>query len=182
MGNSSFRNPDPRRPNLHNPGVHIRRAILADVPGMVELEKANPAAAQWSRMQYEQQFSKSPAANDFHGPEHFALVAEQASELDLSAEKRIIGFIVASGLETDWELENIVVAAKSRGGGIGTLLLAGFIDHVRTGNGRSIFLEVRESNRNARLLYRNAGFKEEGTRKNYYKDPAESAILYRLSL
>lgn len=43
-----------------------------------------------------------------------------------------------------------------------------------------VFLEVRESNRAARELYRKAGFTESGVRFAYYERPLESAIVMRL--
>ena len=41
------------------------------------------------------------------------------------------------------------------------------------------FLEVRESNTNARQLYVSMGFREVGKRKRYYSRPREHAIQYR---
>jgi [ribosomal protein S18]-alanine N-acetyltransferase len=76
----------------------------------------------------------------------------------------------------------MVVTKGSRRLGVGTCLLDEFISHVRATGGSRIFLEVRESNRSARALYRRAGFEETGLRKSYYADPPEDAILCRLSL
>ncbi len=45
-----------------------------------------------------------------------------------------------------------------------------------------ILLEVRESNLPARRLYEKHAFRDVGRRRMYYKDPAEDAILYELSL
>ncbi len=41
------------------------------------------------------------------------------------------------------------------------------------------FLEVRESNRAAINLYLSMGFEIVGTRPEYYRDPAEAAIVMR---
>ena len=43
----------------------------------------------------------------------------------------------------------------------------------------TLFLEVRASNVIAQKLYQNLGFKAYHTRKNYYQDPVEDAILMR---
>ncbi len=43
----------------------------------------------------------------------------------------------------------------------------------------SIYLEVREKNIPAILLYQKAGFKKIGTRKNYYSNPKENALIFK---
>ena len=40
-----------------------------------------------------------------------------------------------------------------------------------------LYLEVRESNRAARELYRACGFEECGVRKGFYRRPTEDAVL-----
>ena len=49
----------------------------------------------------------------------------------------------------------------------------------RSAGCRAAFLEVRESNTNARRLYVSMGFREVGQRRNYYSRPREHAIQYR---
>ena len=47
---------------------------------------------------------------------------------------------------------------------------------------KSLYLEVRESNRTARHMYAERGFEEIGVRRNYYDHPREDArvLLKRL--
>ena len=85
-------------------------------------------------------------------------------------------------VDSDWEVQYIVVAKEFRRRGMGTRLLNEFISYVRSTSGRRIFLEVRESNQGARRLYSALGFEETGLRKSYYANPVEDAILYLLSL
>src|SRR5438128_1704079 len=85
-------------------------------------------------------------------------------------------FSVLGRLET----ENIAIARSARRGGLGTRLLGEFVDLARAEGAESVFLEVRESNRAARLLYEKWSFTERGRRKKYYQDPEEDAILYHL--
>ncbi|HXP43141.1 MAG TPA: ribosomal protein S18-alanine N-acetyltransferase [Candidatus Acidoferrales bacterium] len=104
------------------------------------------------------------------------------SEKASSEPGRILAFLVAHGIDQEWELENIVVAEESRRHGIGARLINELIDLARANHGRRMFLEVRESNYVARALYRKMGFRETGSRVDYYSDPSEDAIVYRLSL
>jgi len=94
----------------------------------------------------------------------------------------ILAFLIAHRIDIEWELENIVVAGTARRRGLGTLLLRELIAHARIENANGIFLEVRESNQSARALYRKLGFEEVGSRKGYYANPPDDAILCRLSL
>lgn len=148
---------------------------------MMNLGRQSPSAAHWSRQQYENPF----VTNDSHSSERFMLVVEDAYEVRGETEgeaHQIIAFLVAHRVEMEWELENIVVAEKFQRRGVGTRLLSEFIAHARAANGSGIFLEVRQSNQNARALYRRAGFEETGSRKGYYAGPSEDAIVYRFGL
>jgi [ribosomal protein S18]-alanine N-acetyltransferase len=149
---------------------------------MIDLGDRSPTAAQWSRQQYGGLF----ATTGPQPPERFILVVEDASELrpemKSGTSPQLTAFLVARRVDTEWELENIVVAGKFRQRGVGSRLLSEFIAHARVENGSGIFLEVRESNQSARVLYQRAGFEQTGFRKRYYVNPAEDAILYHLTL
>jgi [ribosomal protein S18]-alanine N-acetyltransferase len=140
---------------------------------MMALERQSPAAGHWSRQQYEKLFEPAHLP---HAPKHFALVAE-AGEPPAAA-----AFLVSHHIDAEWELENIVVAETARRRGVATLLLSELISYARTHGGSAIFLEVRESNHNARALYKKLGFQEQGLRKNYYALPPEHALIYRFPL
>jgi ribosomal-protein-alanine acetyltransferase len=154
------------------PSLRVRRAKAADIPAMMDLERQSPAAAHWSQNQYEALFSAASGQPS----DVLAWIAEEGEASE------ILAFLAARRLDTEWELENIVVAEKARLQGVGTLLLDGLVARARAERGSAIFLEVRESNRGARALYRKAGFEEAGLRKSYYSNPAEDAIVLRLAL
>lgn len=94
----------------------------------------------------------------------------------------IVGFVVARALEPDWEIENIAVAANSRRRGLGKRLLSALLNRAREDGASTIFLEVRESNDEARAFYERLQFVENGRRSRYYRDPVEDAVVYRLAL
>jgi ribosomal-protein-alanine acetyltransferase len=144
--------------------VNIRPATVADVPAMMALEVHAVTAAHWSVADYARLFAA--------GSQCVVLVLE---------EQEVEGFVVARGIGTEWELENIAVAGPARRHGRGTRLLAELLDRARQAGARNIFLEVRESNRAARSLYEKWAFVESGRRKAYYRDPDEDAVLYRFT-
>jgi len=91
----------------------------------------------------------------------------------------VLGFLVASHLSPDWELENVVVLSTERRQGLGKALVDCLLAEAAKTNNASVFLEVRESNLAARAVYEKVGFQITGRRKSYYSNPQEDAILYR---
>ncbi len=137
---------------------------------MVHLANASAGAALWSAAQY----------NDLL-PARFVLVVEAIPESkdESPPPAEVAAFLVAYEVDSQWELENLVVRERFRRSGLGTRLLRELMGHAQAEQGSAIFLEVRESNQAARRLYEWCGFEKTGLRKNYYHDPAGHAVLYR---
>lgn len=89
---------------------------------------------------------------------------------------------MALRIAAEWELENIVIVPAERRRGLANQLLEVLVAAARSTNSESLFLEVRESNLAARSLYEKAGFQLTGSRKSYYSNPPEDAVLYHLRL
>ena len=75
------------------------------------------------------------------------------------------------------QITDIAVRGEYRRRGIGMEIVKQMIKESAKRGLSVIFLEVRESNRAARELYRACGFEECGVRKNFYRRPTESAVL-----
>lgn len=156
--------------------MRVRSANSGDVSAITNLERQNPTAARWSQQKYERLF----AGVDTQAPFErlcWVVESEQGQERASREEPGVLAFLVARKIDTEWELENLVVTEKVRRRGIGTLLLRELIAHARAEHGNAIFLEVRASNHTARALYHRLGFEEKGLRKSYYAGPVEDAIL-----
>jgi ribosomal-protein-alanine N-acetyltransferase len=132
----------------------------------MRLMNHSATAAHWSREQYDRVFGAD-------SPRRIALVVQDAGAVQ--------GFLVAQVVADEWEIENIAIAGQARRRGLGTRLLGEFLDRARAQGAQAVFLEVRESNRAARSLYDKWAFQESGRRVNYYSQPEEDAIVYRLS-
>lgn len=133
---------------------------------MVALASDSPEAAQWSKADYEKIFSSL-------SPKRHCLVAEENGAA--------VGFIVARELGAEWEIENIAIESVARKQGIGHELMTEILSLACHGGAESVWLEVRESNEAARRLYKRCGFKSNGRRRNYYRDPEEDALLFSLT-
>lgn len=80
-----------------------------------------------------------------------------------------IGFTVFSRVADESEILTLGVVPARRKAGVGHLLVAAVINRARHKGVRSIFLEVREDNEAALLLYRHHRFIITGRRKAYYR-------------
>ncbi len=80
------------------------------------------------------------------------------------------------------EITNVAVHPDYRRKGIASSLVHNLIKICKANNLFFINLEVRESNCKAISLYKQNGFKKVGERKNYYKNPTESALLMTKTL
>ena len=142
----------------------IRPADSEDIARLKEIAAHSPSAAQWTEEQWR-------AALEGSHRRRIVLV--------LDCERSIAGFIVGSEVAGEWELENVAVIPEMRRRGFGKQLMQGFEALLLKSNAHLVFLEVRRSNSEARALYEMFGFEFAGTRREYYKDPQEDAIIYR---
>jgi ribosomal-protein-alanine N-acetyltransferase len=139
----------------------IRPAELQDLPSILEIEQQSALAAHWTAEQYKTVLNNS-----------IMLVAEQAGKL--------CGFLCATAIADECEIENMAVIPDFQRRGIADELLRALVQRVESTPtpASAILLEVRESNRPARRLYEKHGFREEGRRRAYYNHPVDDAILY----
>jgi ribosomal-protein-alanine N-acetyltransferase len=93
-----------------------------------------------------------------------------------------MGFVIASVVAQEAELEMIAVAAEAHRRGLGGKLLEALLAELRAAHVSDLILEVRTSNGAAQGLYRAGGFVECGRRLRYYADPEEDAVLMRMGL
>lgn len=75
------------------------------------------------------------------------------------------------------QILTIAVDEAFRRRGIGKALLEALFSHARRANCVAVELEVRSRNASAIALYESLGFHTVGLRKNYYRDPADDAVL-----
>ena len=89
----------------------------------------------------------------------------------------LLGYCVFRIIAGEGELLRIAVLPEYRGRGLSKKLMGRLVEYSRKKGVESLSLEVRESNKKARNLYKSYGFEEETIRKNYYLDPCENAVI-----
>lgn len=161
--------------------VRVRPAEPADLARLVEIASHSATAAQWNQAEYLKLFSPGETKAQREVEPHVDPQNKTQSRTALIVEQsgNVVGFIVGRQVEDEWEIENIAVTGSARRCGLGSRLVGELLDLVRSRGGKSVFLEVRESNRAARSLYEKWAFIEVGRRKMYYQNPAEDALVLK---
>jgi ribosomal-protein-alanine N-acetyltransferase len=139
--------------------VDIRPLSLADLNTIEEIE----------RRSYPTPWSRSMFAGELAKPASVCLGAFE--------DDRLAGYLIISRYVDAWHVMNIAVAPQFRRRGIATALLQKLFELTEDGSRRGYTLEVRVSNAGAIKLYERLGFTARGTRRAYYTDNREDALI-----
>jgi len=114
--------------------------------------------------------------------EQFLLGLERKAFRILGVRERgvLIAYCAFSVIAGEMEIMNIAAHPFHRRKGLGARLMHEVLRLCRAEGVAEGFLEVRSSNAGAIDLYKKFGFMQIGTRKNYYPDNKEDALLFRL--
>jgi [ribosomal protein S18]-alanine N-acetyltransferase len=137
--------------------IRLRRLAYSDLPSVLAIERRS-FQTPWSLAMFVLELSK---------PSGICLAAVR--------DDRLIGYLVCSRYADVWHLMNIAVDPALRRRGIATALLEKMLE--RAGPDEAYTLEVRPSNTVAIALYERFGFRASGTRRRYYQDTGEDAVI-----
>jgi len=135
----------------------VRPLGFADLPQVLSIERRS-FPTPWSLPMFVLELSK---------PSGVCLAASRS--------ERVVGYVICSRYEEAFHVMNIAVDPDHRRAGVASALLEGVIE--RAGEDANYTLEVRVSNAGAIALYERYGFRGVGTRRRYYSDNGEDAII-----
>ncbi|MGN0666905.1 MAG: ribosomal protein S18-alanine N-acetyltransferase [Huintestinicola sp.] len=138
----------------------IGMAVSGDIPEIAEIEKeafSDPWTADGLMRELENPLGIFLCCHDDRGS--------------------VLGYIAGSCDEYGGYIEKAAVSSAARRRGVGNALLDGFFRTAAKRSAKTVSLDVRESNGGARRFYLNYGFREEGTRRNFYSSPRENAVI-----
>ena len=110
----------------------------------------------------------------------FAAELRKAGSVAIGAfgeEGELVGYAFVSRYVDAWHVMNVAVAPDFRRRGIATTLLERMFEATEADQRRGYTLEVRVSNLDAIRLYERLGFEARGTRRGYYTDNREDALI-----
>lgn len=94
----------------------------------------------------------------------------------------IVGFMIYELHQSMLRILNFAVAPKMRRQGVGGQMVQRLVDKLSQQRRREIVLEVRETNLDAQLFFKNSEFKAVHVLRNHYDDTLEDAYYMRYSL
>ncbi len=122
------------------------------------------------RASYPTPWSRSMFAAELRKPGSVAIGA-------FGEEDELVGYAFVSRYVDAWHVMNVAVAPDFRRRGIATTLLERLFEATEADQRRGYTLEVRVSNLDAIRLYERLGFEARGTRRGYYTDNREDALI-----
>jgi tRNA threonylcarbamoyl adenosine modification protein YeaZ/ribosomal-protein-alanine acetyltransferase len=143
--------------------VTIRKSEPEDIVTILEIEREN----------FSDPWSIVSITETFNQPYNICLTAQKVG--------KVVGYLFASLIDTG-EILAISVSKDVKRQGVGRSLINELIINSQEKGIKKLTLEVRESNQEALSFYEDIGFKRDGIRKEYYKDPKEDGILMSLEL
>ena len=132
-----------------------------DLDGVVEVESesfTNP----WTREMYASELREGSVC-------HILVVRTD--------ERAIVGFCAFWLVCDEIHINNLAIRPGLRGQGLGTALVREVLAQAQVLGATRATLEVRASNTGALRLYKRLGFCQSGTRRNYYTNPVEDALI-----
>lgn len=139
--------------------VHIRWMIRRDMPTVLAIEQASFEFS-WSE-------------------EEFIRCLRQRNCIGMVAEKgdQVVGFMIYELHKNRLHLLNFAVHPSMRRSGIGAVMVEKLVGKLSFDRRNRILLEVRETNLEAQLFFKNLGFRAISVLRDFYTDTTEDAYL-----
>ncbi len=141
----------------------------ADIHPIVEIDRRS-FGWPWNRVYFRGELASKQAIS-------FTLKA-----VDGENRQKVIGYIICRLVNKELHILRIAVKPKWRGYGMAGRLLARAFDQAAKCGARSVYLEVRPSNKSAIALYHRQGFRLIGKKQEYYTDTREDALVLMKTL
>jgi ribosomal-protein-alanine N-acetyltransferase len=144
--------------------LHIRWMIRRDMPEVLRIEHASHDYP-WC----EEDFLRCLRQRNCIG-----MVAEMG--------EKVVGFMIYELHKTKLHILNFAVHPDCRRGGIGSQMAEKLISKLSSHRRTRILIEVRETNLDAQLFFRTAGFRAISVSRQFYADTGEDAYIMEYHL
>ena len=153
--------------------MRFRPVADGDIPAVAAIENAC----------FAEPWSEKSLSDTLHSPLAVLYCAEcEVCSLSVTPAGTLAGYAGMYVTGEDAEITDVAVLPQFRRMGAARGLLGELFSAARERGARYLHLEVRASNEAALALYETCGFRRDGVRKHFYKNPAEDAILMTAEL
>ena len=139
--------------------VHIRWMIRRDMAEVLDIESQS----------FEFPWSEDDFIRCLRQRNCIGMVAEQ--------DERLVGFMIYELHKTRLHILNFAVSEDATRRGVGQQMVDKLISKLSSQRRTRITLEVRETNLDAQLFFRDCGFRAVSVLRDYYDDTPEDAYL-----
>jgi [ribosomal protein S18]-alanine N-acetyltransferase len=144
---------------IQESNIHIRWMIRRDMPTVLAIE-SECFEFSWS----EDDFIRCLRQRNCIG-----MVAE--------VDSKVVGFMIYELHKNRLHILNFAVAESARRKGVGKSMVAKLLGKLSHERRNRIMLEIRETNLEAQLFFKNIGFKAISVLRDFYEDTDEDAYL-----
>ena len=130
-----------------------------------------PQVAALEKVCFSDPWSENSVASELENPLSCWLVALDG--------ETVAGYVGSQTVLDETDMMNVAVHPGFRRQGVARALILALIGELKQRGSHYLTLEVRASNTPARALYESLGFVLVGTRRNYYYNPKEDALILR---
>ncbi len=116
-------------------------------------------------------WSKSQWEDELTNPKRICL-----GVIDLET-KKLLGLCSAWLIIDELHITSLAVHPTEQRKGLGKLLISNLIKHPKVLRTNQMYLEVKDTNEQAKAFYKSMGFKIERYRSNFYKDGSNAIIF-----
>ena len=143
----------------HDLRIHIRWMIRRDMPDILEIERTG----------FEFPWSEDEFVRCLRQRNCIGMVAEH--------QERVVGFMIYELHRNRLNVLNFAVHPDFRRRGVGAQMVGKLANKLIHQRRTRILLQVRETNLDAQLFFRSAGFRAISVLRDYYEDTTEDAYL-----
>ncbi len=158
---SRYRADEPPGAQTLPPGWSIAPIEEGDLDDILEIERMS-FTSPWSRQMFEWELQN---------------VGVSYGYVLRTPEWRVAAFCTIWLILDEAHINNLAVRPECRRRGVGRTVLSVVLRLAAGMGARRATLEVRRSNESALKLYEHLGFTVAGTRRNYYANPVEDALI-----
>jgi len=149
--------------------VFLEAAVEEDLAALVALE----------RQSFSQPWSVGSFRAELRDPARGRIVVLREPAAGPERERGLLAFCAFQVVLDELHILDLAVRPERRRQGLGGTLLRRVLELGARRGARVALLEVRSGNLAAVELYRSASFEPAGTRRGYYSNPPEDALLLR---